>query len=416
MIFRHALAGAIFSFVFTTSSSVAPAADWYRWRGPDLNGTSRETGWQAEWPDEDPPVAWRASVGTGFSSVAVADGRLFTMGNEDNTETVYCLDAETGAEIWTHSYPCALEPRFFEGGPTSTPTVDGENVYTLSREGHLFCFEAATGEVRWSKVIPQDFALPAPGWGFAGSPLVHENLLLLNAGGGGLALDKKSGDAVWKSDAAEAGYSTPVPFRRGDRWLAMFSSGKAFLAADLESGEEQWRFSWLTRFGVNAADPILASPPAPGADGELVFLSSGYGKGAALIRAKGDRVEEVWKNKEMHNQMNPCLLIDGFLYGMDGDEDAKPELKCVELESGKTMWSAKGLGGGALMAADGRLIIMSGRGELIISPVSPEKLEEVTRFQVLGGKCWTVPVLANGRIYCRNAEGDLACVDVRPKK
>ena len=117
------------------------ADDWHRWRGPTLNGVSAETAWLDEWPDEGPPISWKAMVGTGFSSTSVARGRLYTMGNEDNTETVYCLDAATGKELWTHSYPCALDDRFFEGGPTSTPTVDAGAVYTLSRQGDLICLD-----------------------------------------------------------------------------------------------------------------------------------------------------------------------------------------------------------------------------------------------------------------------------------
>ena len=197
-----------------TAELSARGADWFRWRGPNLDGISNETGWAANWPKDGPPVVWKASVGTGFSSMTVAGGRLYTMGNEDSVETVYCLDAATGAEIWTHSYECPLDDRFFEGGPTATPTADSGAVYTISRQGDLFCFDAQNGKVRWSKNIQRETGVRIPGWGFSASPLVHGDLLLLNAGDAGTALNKTTGKVVWTSGDGEAGYTTPLPVRR----------------------------------------------------------------------------------------------------------------------------------------------------------------------------------------------------------
>ena len=150
-------------------TSIAAAEDWYRWRGPNLNGISSEQDWLAEWPAEGPTISWKASVGIGFSSVSVSKGRLYTVGNEDNTETVYCLDASTGKQIWKHSYTCPLDDRFFEGGPTSTPTIDGENLFTLSRQGDLFCLNATTGMIQWARNIVKQDGMPVPGWGFGAS-------------------------------------------------------------------------------------------------------------------------------------------------------------------------------------------------------------------------------------------------------
>src|SRR5690606_14448176 len=132
----------VLSFALLSSwlcSTTLYASDWYRWRGPDLNGISKETDWLAQWPAEGPKQLWKANVGTGFSSVSVSEGRVYTMGNENDTDTVYCLDAKTGKEIWKHSYPCPLDPNVYEGGPNATPILDGKNVFTLSRKGDLFC-------------------------------------------------------------------------------------------------------------------------------------------------------------------------------------------------------------------------------------------------------------------------------------
>jgi len=383
----------------------AAADDWPQWRGPQRNGISAETGWRDQWPEAGPPLLWKADVGIGFSSLAVAQGRVYTLGNADDTDTVFCFDADTGRRIWSHAYPSDLGDKFYEGGPTSTPTVDGDRVFTISKWGDLFCFEAATGKIVWSKNVQKETGLPVPAWGFGGSPLVQEDLLLLNVGEAGVALDKKTGKPVWKSAAQEPGYSTPLPFRRGDDGFLLFSSGKAYVAVNPKTGREAWRMKWITNYGVNAADPIV--------DGDRVFISSGYGKGSTLLRLGAAEPEVLWQNKAIRTQMNPCVLLGGHLYGIDGDAASKTALKCIEFATGTEKWAQPIAGSGAVAAADGKLLVLCGNGELKVAPASPDGFTPTAKARVLEGKCWTVPVLANGRIYCRNAEGRVVCVDVR---
>jgi len=336
--------------------------------------------------------------------VTVADGRLFTIGNSDNQDTVTCLEAQSGKVLWKHSYDCPLDDRFFEGGPTSTPTVDGDHVYTLSRQGDLFCFEAISGKIIWSKNVQQEAEVRVPGWGFSSSPVVHENKLILNVGESGIAIDKSTGTILWKSGAGEAGYMTPHPLKIGDRWFALIASGKFYQCVDLESGTVAWKHRWLTTNGCNAADPIV--------DGDQVFISSGYGRGAAVLSFNSTAAKVVWNNTEMQNQLNSSVLVDGHLYGFDGNEGGEVQLKCMDFASGEVLWSHAGLGAGSLMVADNHLIILSETGELSIAPVSSKVFEMTSDAKILDGKCWTVPVLSNGLIYCRNAAGELACVDV----
>jgi len=398
-----ALAGALIA-----AASVRPsfAEDWPAWRGPARNGISAETAWTDRWPAEGPKVAWRAEVGTGFSSFAVAGGRAYTLGHADGKDILHCFEAATGRVLWTHSWPSDLGDRFFEGGPTSTPTVDGDRVYALGRWGDLFCLEAAGGRLVWSANIARDPGLPPPGWGFSGSPRVCGELLVLNAGEGGLALEKATGRVVWRSAAKEAGYSTPLPFRRGEEALVWLSTGKAYLAADLRTGKELWRIRWVTQYGVNAADPVV--------EGDRVFLSSGYGRGGALLRLGTGAPETVWESKVLRTQKNPAVLLAGHLYGIDGDAgQAEAGLKCVEFDTGRERWSWPEAGSGSVTAAGDRLIVLTEKGELVVGPASPEGFRPTARARVLEGRCWTVPVLSGGRIYLRNAAGDAVCLDVR---
>ena len=399
-----------FWIAFAIVAGTASADDWPQWRGPARNGISAETGWLDVWPAEGPKILWKAEVGIGFSSFTVANGRVYTIGNANDTDTVFCLDAEKGQVLWYHPYPAELGEKFFEGGPTSTPVIDGDRVYTISRVGDLFCFNAVNGKVVWTKNIATELELPVPAWGFGGSPLIQGDLLILNIGEAGLALNKTTGVLVWKSAAAESAYSTPLPLP-GEKGLIVFSNGKGYVAANARTGKEAWRVKWVTNYGVNAPDPILH-------DG-MMLISTGYGKGAALFRIGAAEPEVVWQSRVLRTQFNPAVLIDGALYGIDGDGASelgakkKADLKCIEFATGTEKWTFPLGDVGSVSAADGKLIVLSGDGELLIGPASTGGFKPTARARILAGRCWTVPVLANGRILCRNAEGQVVCVDVK---
>jgi outer membrane protein assembly factor BamB len=381
------------------------ANDWPQWRGPNRNGISQEKDWSDTWPANGPKVAWKASVGLGFSSFVVKDGRALTLGHADGQDTVWCFDANTGKVVWKHSYPAELGDKFFEGGTTGTPTISGERVFTLSRWGDTFCFDAATGKIIWSKNVQKETGVPVPSWGFTGAPLIQDNLLILNVGGGGLALEPATGKIDWQSAKKNAGYSTPLPLKRGNDWLTLFGTESGYVAVKMKTGEEVWRIKWLTEYGLNASDPII--------EGDLMFISSGYGKGGGLFKLGAGEPEQVWKTKNLRTQLNSAVLYQGHLYGTDGDTTDKATLKCLDFQTGQEKWSQANFGSGGVMVADGKLIAMSGSGELMVAPATPSGFKPISRAQVLGGKCWVAPVLANGLIYCRNGRGDVVALDVR---
>jgi outer membrane protein assembly factor BamB len=382
------------------------AADWPMFRGPERDGISPETGWMAA-PATAPRAIWRAAVGEGFSSITVRSGRVYTMGNADDQDTVWCLDSATGKEIWKHTYPA---PRMGQvkpdhPGPRATPTVDGEVVYTISRDGQAFCFDAASGKIRWSASLVKDHGIGLPSWGFASSPLVLGQMLIFNANAGGVALDKDSGRLIWKSDEGEGSYDTPAVFEQdGRRRLAMFNAAEV-VCTDSATGQILWRFPWKSPWKTHAADKIIA-------DGRM-FVSSAYNYGCALLDVTAIPPKEIWRNKEMRNHFTTSILWKGDLYGFDGNAERGAGLKCINFASGEQRWQAEDFGFGSLMLAEGKLIILSADGQLVIAEASPQSYRELLRAQVLGGRCWTSPVLANGRIYCRNEAGDMVCVELR---
>jgi outer membrane protein assembly factor BamB len=387
-----------------TSASLCLAADWPQWRGPARNGISAEKGWSSSWAS-GPHKVWSARVGLGWSAMSVVGSRLYTAGWANGQDTIWCLDALSGKPIWKWSYPCDGGSRYGGdgyGGPRAEPAIDGGNVYIMSIEGGVACLNAQTGKVVWGRNVARETGAGAPQWGFAGSPLVEGNLLILNIGETGTALDKNTGKIVWKSGGT-GGYSSPAPYTMGrQRAVALFSS-KSVVAVNPANGAVLWRHPWETNFDVNAADPIFA--------GTDVFISSNYGRGCALLRPSGNRAQVVWENRSMKNHFSTSVMVNGGIFGNDDGR-----LKCLDLATGNERWSARGgLGKGGLIASDNKLILLTERGELVVVQADPGRYSELARAKILDGTCWTHPVLANGRIYARSHEGDLVCLDVRGK-
>lgn len=390
-------------FAVLTSSVLAQGNfDWPQWRGPKRNGISEEKDFRIQWPKEGPHRLWTAKVGIGFSSVSVVGGKLYTMGNVTDVDHVMCLEVATGKLLWDYKYPCAaVDPNGYHG-PRCTPTVDGERVFTVSRRGHVLCLNAATGALVWTKNLVTDFGGGIPVWGFAGSPLVEGELLILETSAAArsvAALDKKTGRVVWANGNFAAGYSSPVAFPLArDRAVAVFSAG-GLTGRAASNGRILWHYNWRTTYEVNAATPIVFE--------DKIFISSGYNSGCALLQMTADTIKPVWSNKNMKNHMNSCVLWQGHLYGFD-----EGQLCCLDVITGAVKWTNPSYGKGSLMLADAILILYGERGRLGLAEASPAGFRELASAQVLGGNnTWAAPVLANGRIYCRS-QADLVCLDV----
>jgi outer membrane protein assembly factor BamB len=379
--------------------AAAEAADWPQWRGPNRDGISTETGWSVTGKAES---AWSRAVGLGYSSVVVRDDRLWTMGfdAERQLDIIHCLDAATGKPVWSHTYGAKIWDRMHGGGTLTTPSLDGDVVYTLNREGKYHCLEAGTGEVVFADDLMQRFELEYPEWGFSASPLVLDDMIVVNVGRV-IAFKKKSTEPIWQTERNYGdAYSTPADFRLGGRpCLAVFNA-QGLAVLDRKTGKHLAFHPWKTQYEINAATPVVR--------GETVFISSGLNRGCALLKLGQGDPEVLWESKKMRNKMTGCVLWQDHLYGFD-----ESIFKCLDLE-GNVAWSQRGLGNGAFMVADGKLILMSSKGELIIAKASPDGFEELSRTKVLdGGVYWTSPVIANGRIYCRNSTGELVCRDHR---
>lgn len=381
--------------------------DWPQYRGPHRNGYSDETGLKLTWGTDGPSELWRFPIGIGFSSFAVNDGKLYTMGYKENKDFVWCLDANTGEEIWNYSY---LETRFdksHEGGPGSTPSTDGEFVYTLSRMALLHCLDAKTGTLVWHKDLKRDFSTDIPTWGYTCSPLIEGDLLIVDAGHT-VAFNKKNGDVVWKSRTNyKPGYSAPMTFELdGKRVVAVFNR-YGLVVLSLEDGSELFKYPWPTNHGVNSCVPII--------HGKQVYISSSYGQGSGLIDLSGSQATAKWTSKQLENHFNASIFLNGYLYGFNGHYGrATVSFTCTEIDTGKIVWDEPSISRGSVIYADGKLIALTGQGELVVIDPSPDQYKELARAQILGGKCWSEPALSNKKLYARSAQGLLVCLDLHP--
>ena len=379
------------------------AEDWLFLRGPNWNGTTDEALTSTQLNDSK--IAWRVELGKGSSSVTVKGNRVFSMGNVDDHDVVYCLDAETGKEIWTRRYPCKFEARMWEGGTSATPTLDDAHVYAFSYDGQLVCLSQTDGSVVWRKHMLSDYGGKLSQWKYAGSPLILGKGLFLDIGGSGnstVALRKSTGEKIWGSGSGKAGYAPVMPFRMGNQVALLTFKGKAMLGLEARTGKELFRIPWETSYDVNASSPVVV--------GSSFLVSSGYPKTgkATLYRMQSGTPKQVWINDDVKTKMSSCAYHDGHFYTVS---EKRAQLMCIDARTGKTKWSETGGGQyGNLVIAKDRLVVLSDSGVLRIGKADPAGWQQESELSVLKGRCWVQPVVAQGQIYCRNNNGQLVCL------
>ncbi len=388
--------GAVLSFVLLPLAS----AEWNQWLGPNRDGKSPETGLLAAWPESGPKQVWRVeSLGAGFSSLAVASGKLFTQGVKNGKQFLIALDAETGETVWETEHGRPYSNRR-GGGPRGTPTIDDGRVYALGGDGNLICADASTGAKIWEKHLLKTYRARNINWGISESPLIDGNRIIVNAGGRGasiVALDKTTGKELWKTQSDEAGYSSGVAVEIDGVRQYLFFTGEAAVGVLATNGELLWRYRPVSNSTANVATPIVRD--------NLVFFSSSYGTGCALLRLDSTggstTASEVYFNRDMRNHYSSSVLIDDHLYGFSGRI-----LTAMEFETGELAWRDRSVGKGQMIYADGRFYILSDNGVVGLVEPNPSEYREVSRFEI-GSRdypTWTLPVISDGTLYLRDQE------------
>jgi outer membrane protein assembly factor BamB len=389
----------------TTTASANEAASahaarnyWTNFRGPNRDGNYDEMPVMTQWPAQGLPLIWKQPIGQGYASFVVADGRAYTIEQRRGQEVVASYDVATGREQWKQAWN-ALYSDTTGDGPRATPTWDDGRLYALGATGELRCLDAKSGAVIWGKNILNDNQAGNLSWAMAASPLIVDDKVIVLPGGSGgksvVAYNKMTGAPVWRAlDDTQAYVSPMLVTLAGRRQIVIVSSSRVMGVAP-EDGSLLWSHPWDTSNGINVSQPIMVS-------GNRFFISSGYGKGAALIEVGGSgksfTARAIWENNNMKNKFNSSVVYQGHAYGLD-----EGILTCVDVNTGERKWKGGRYGYGQVLLASGHLIVMAENGELILVKATPQQHTEVARFQAIQGKSWNYPAIAGGRLLVRNA-------------
>jgi outer membrane protein assembly factor BamB len=399
--------------------------DWPQWRGPNRTGISTETGLLKQWPEGGPKLLWKATdLGEGYSTPSVSNGRVFLMGNRNNEEFLVALDAKDGKPVWSTKVgavaPNTTAPAKYPG-TRATPTVDEDLVYGLGSDGDLVCAETAGGKVRWHKSLRKDFAGRPGDWDYAESPLIDGDAVICTPGETDatiVALNKKTGDVIWKSaipptsdprNGRPAGYSSAVVAEIGGVKQYVQFLARGLVGVEAKTGRLLWRYDLPGQMNIDT--PIVH-------DGCIFTSQAGRGpNGNVLVRVTGDAqkmtVAEVFRTtRDLNNHHGGVVRIGDYLYGT-----SETQLVCVEFKTGKLIWQERSVGKGSISAADGMLYVRSESAQRPVALVeaTPDGYRERGRFNQPDRQRpnpWAHPVIANGRLYLRDAN-ILLCYDVK---
>jgi len=386
----------------TTNQTTPQAAHvgrnyWTNFRGPNRDGRYDEMPVLTSWPAQGLQLVWKEPVGIGYASISIAEDRAYTIEQRRSKEVVAAYDVNTGHELWTQSWSAEFHDETGDG-PRTTPTYDDGWLYALGATGELRCLNAKTGAVRWGKNILSDNGAGNLPWAMAASPLIVDDKVIVLPGGTSgksvVAYNKVTGAPVWKVQNDQQAYVSPMLVTLGGRRQILVVSASRVFGLVPEDGSLLWSQPWETDNGINVSQPIIV-------DANRFFISSGYGKGAALMEVTGSgnslQPRTVWSNATMKNKFNSSVLHDGYVYGLD-----EGILSCVDVNTGTRKWKGGRYGYGQVVLASGHLIIMSDTGELALVKADPNAYTEVARFAALTGKTWNYPALSGGKLFVRN--------------
>jgi outer membrane protein assembly factor BamB len=415
-------------------------ADWPRFGGPHGDGTSPETGLKLDWGERGPAVKWKIELGEGYCAAAVADGRVFTFDRVDDMMRLRCLKPDTGEVIWQFKYPTDFVDQYgYDGGPRAMPIVDGDRVYALGPEGMLHCLNVADASVVWKVDTSGRFGVVQNFFGVGAAPVIFDDKLIIQIGGsppdspptisgnvkgngrGIVAFDKRTGKVVYSITDELASYAAPTLARiDGRAWCFVLARG-GLVGFDPSNGHVDFQFPWRSRKveSVNAASPVMI--------GDRVLISETYELGSCLLKVKPGGYEVVWsdaekrtRNKSLMAHWATPIVIDGYAYGCSGRNSGGAEVRCVELATGKVMWSQPGLGRTSLLGVDGKLIVLGEYGQLVVIRATPKQWDVIattTPADAAGDRlieypAWAAPVLSHGQMYVRS-KGRLVCFELK---
>lgn len=394
-----------------TAAAAPTAKYWTDFRGPNRDGEYRERAILTTWPADGLKPIWKQPVGGGYASFVIAGGRAFTIEQRGPQEVVAAYDVATGRELWTDAWTATFHETMGGDGPRATPTWADGRVFAIGGQGEFRCLDDATGKTVWRTNILEDAGASNLQWGMSAAPLIVDDTVVVLPGGRSghsvAAYDRRTGKRAWSALDDQQSYASPMLVSlAGVRQILVFSATRV-MGLSPQTRAVLWEYPWKTPYDVNAGQPIVI-------DGTRVFVSSGYGTGAAVIEvtqdAGGFSVREVWRNIRMKNQFTSSVLHDGFIYGLD-----ESILACLDAATGELKWKGGRYGYGQVLLASGHLIVLTEDGDLALVRASPDRHQELSRFPAIDGKSWNHPAMSGGYLLVRNIN-EMAAFDLRERR
>jgi len=411
--------------------------DWPTFLGPAQDGSSPEKGISTNWPREGPKVIWETPMGQGYAPPSISKGRLFHFDRFADTARLSCRNAETGKLLWKFEYPTEYQDLYgYSPGPRACPVVDDERVTIYGPDGMLHCLNVVDGSEIWKIDTKKEYRFQQNFFGVGSVPIVEGDLILVAIGGSThrgerpndlrsltgngtaiVAFDKKTGKEKYRLGDEHASYSSPTVATIGSRRWGFYFARGGLVAFEPATGKIDFHYKWRAKVleSVNAANPVVV--------GDKVLITECYEKGTAVLKVKeGAPPEEAWtdndndyRDKVLKCHWNTPIHVDGYVYGSSGRHENEAQLRCVELATGKLMWSQKGLERCSLTRIDGHFLCMCERGELLLLKIDPNKFEVAAKWNTeLDFPTWAAPVVSNGLMYVRGKDR-LLCVELIPK-
>jgi len=380
---------------------------WTDFRGPARDGRYTQSRIRTDWPADGLTPLWHQPIGGGYASFIVAEGRAFTIEQRRDQEVVTAYDVETGREVWNHAWDSHFQETMGGPGPRATPTWHDGRVYALGATGFLWSLDAVTGDVLWSRNILEDSQGTNLEWAMASSPLVVDDLLIVQPGGrhgwSVVAYDLDTSAIVWHALDDAQSYTSPMTVTLAGRRQVLIVTAERVVGLGVGDGRLLWEHPWTPPTVPNIAQPILVGD-------SQIFLSAAYGYGATLLellpRDEEIAVRTVWQNNRMKNRFSSSVLHEGYIYGLD-----ESILACIDASTGELQWKGGRYGYGQLLLAEDHLVVLTEDGELVLVYATPDGHDEVARTPAIEGKTWNVPALADGRLLVRNAR-EMAAFDL----
>jgi len=389
------------------------AADWTSWYGPDGEKRSLVTGINNDWSNGLKKI-WevnylcQGNTSATWSAPAIRGNHLVACGRDSDNDLVFCLNASNGNLIWQSAYPA--KPSSSHGtGSRATPFIDGDTVYTFGRNGDLVCWQLSDGHKVWHKNVADEGG-EEPTWGHSSSPLIYNDLVLVQGGGscGTIAYEKETGNVAWKSGKGPAGYAALKPMEMGGDTIILVFHGTGLAGLDIANGRELWNISWPTDYDVNATTPLVID--------DRVFITSGYSTGSMLLKVDQTKADSLWGLESFSSHHSDPYVIDGYLYGYSGDSfQNRGSFMCVDMNTGEEKWRTNDMGWGTCILVDGYLLCSDIKGNIFLMRPDPDKFIQVTNltsaFGDVKGPVWTMPVVANGKLFLRFKQ-KMICYDI----